>query len=225
MRSLLCTPDILRRVTLNNQNASRIVPAMKRSSLFAAVLVLLCAFPAVAQSNEVGIIVGGSRMFVDGANREPGIEFSDATFSFSNNSFELFWAKQMDDATWIKFKLGRIQTPVPIAYTGPDGSDEGTDPDLFRRDEDGEVQHAEVNVEYRFSEPYGSTGIFAGVGMYNQGAEGFDSTTNVGFNVGLNADFPITRRYGFVLESAYHWNRTEFQPRYLTLGAGFRVSF
>lgn len=210
---------------MNNQNSSRIVPAMKRTSLLAAVIVLLGALPALAQPNEVGIIVGGSRMFVDGAPREAGVEFSDATFSFANNSFELFWARQMDEATWLRFKIGRIQTPVPIAYEGPDGPDADNDPDLFRRDEDGEVQHAEVNVEYRFSEPYGSTGIFAGVGMYNQGAEGFDSTTNVGFNVGLNADFPITRRYGFVLETAYHWNRTEFQPRYLTLGGGFRVSF
>ena len=210
---------------MNNQNSSRIVPAMKRTSLLTAILALLWAVPALAQANEVGIIVGGSRMFVDGAPKEAGVEFSDATFSFANNSFELFWATRMDDATWLRFKVGRIQTPVPIAYEGPDGPDEGSDPDLFRRDEDGEVQHAEVNVEYRFSEPYGSTGIFAGVGMYNQGAEGFDSTTNVGFNVGLNADFPITRRYGFVLETAYHWNRTEFQPRYLTLGGGIRVSF
>ncbi len=210
---------------MNNQNSSRIVPAMKRTSLLAAAIVVLSAFPALAQSNEFGVLVGGSRMFVDGANREPGVEFSDATFSFSNNSFELFWATQMDEATWIRLKVGRIQTPVPVAYELPDGPDDGTDPDLFRRDEDGEVRHAEVNVEYRFSEPYGSTGLFAGVGMYNQEAEGFDATTNVGFNVGLNADFPITRRYGFILETAYHWNRTEFQPRYLTLGGGFRISF
>jgi hypothetical protein len=199
---------------------------MKRTSLLAAVIVVLSAFPALGQSNEFGVLVGGSRMFVDAGNREPDVEFSDATFSFSNNSFELFWARQMDDeGTWLKLKVGRIQSPVPIAYTLPDGPDAGDDPDLFRRDEDGEVVHGEVNVEYRFSEPYGSTGIFAGVGVYNQGADGFDSTTNFGFNVGLNADFPISRRYGFVLETAYHWNRTEFQPRYLTLGGGLRVSF
>jgi hypothetical protein len=61
--------------------------------------------------------------------------------------------------------------------------------------------------------------------MYRQGAEGFESTTNFGFNAGVNADFPITRRYGVVVEAAYHWNRAEFQPRYLTLGGGLRVSF
>ncbi|MEA2463954.1 MAG: hypothetical protein QOJ98_1701 [Acidobacteriota bacterium] len=223
-RSLLCTPAILRSVTLNNQNSSRIVPAMKRTSLFAALL--LCALPLFGQSNEFGFVVGGSRMFVDAADREDGVEFSDATFSLSNNSFDLFWATQMDPSTWLRFKVGRIEGPVPIPYIGPDSpDDEDTEPNLYRRDEEGEVQHAEMNVEYRFSEPYGSTGLFAGVGVYRQGAEGFDSSTNFGFNAGVNADFPITRRYGVVLEAAYHWNRTEFQPRYLTFGGGLRVSF
>ena len=42
---------------------------------------------------------------------------------------------------------------------------------------------------------------------------------------GVNSDFPISRRYGVLLEAAYHWTHAEFQPRYLTLGAGLRVSF
>jgi hypothetical protein len=198
---------------------------MKRTSLFAAALFLFSALPALAQANEFGFIVGGSRLFVDGAPLAEGGEFSDSTLSFSNNSFELFWATRMDDATWLRFKVGRIQTPVPVAVEGPDGTDSNTDPDLYRRDEDGEVQHIEMNAEYRFSESYGSTGVFAGLGMYRQNASGFDSETSFGVNVGLNADFPITRRYGVMLETSYHWNRTEFQPRYLTLGAGLRMSF
>jgi hypothetical protein len=204
---------------LNNQKSSRIVPAMKRTSLLAALLLLLSALPALAQSNEFGFVIGGSRLFVDGAPKETGVEFSDATFSFGNNSFDLFWATQMDPSTWLRFKVGRIEGPVPIAYQ-VEGS-----PTTFRRDEEGEVQHAEVNVEYRFSEPYGSTGLFLGTGLYHQSAPGFEATTNFGFNAGVNADFPITRRYGVVLEAAYHWNRTDFQPRYLTVGGGLRVSF
>lgn len=192
---------------------------MKRTSLFAALLLLLGALPALAQSNEVGFIVGGSRMFVDPAPAEPGVEFSDATFSFGNNSFELFWATQMEPDTWLRFKVGRIEGPVPVAYQ-VDGDEE-----TYRRDVEGEVQHAEVNVEYRFSEPYGSTGIFAGAGLYRQSAPDEDSSQSFGFNAGVNADFPITRRYGFMLEAAYHWARTDFQPRYLTLGGGLRISF
>jgi hypothetical protein len=192
---------------------------MKRTSLFLAAILVFGALPAAAQTNEFGFVVGGSRMFVDGADREPGVEFSDATFSFSNTSFDLFWAKQMDEETWLRFKAGRIESIVPMSYRVA-GNDT-----LFRRDVEGEVQHAEVNVEYRFSEAYGQTAIFAGVGLYRQAAEDFETQSNYGFNFGINADFPITRRYGFVLESAYHWTRADFQPRFLTLGGGFRVSF
>lgn len=210
---------------MNNQNSSRIVRAMKRTSLFAALFLLLGAFPALAQSNEVGVLIGGSRLFIDGADIEPGVELGDATFSLSNNAFDLFWARRMEESTWLRFKVGRIQTPVAVAYEGPDNNDEDSLPNTYRRDVDGEVQHAELNVEYRFDEPYGSTGLFAGIGMYRQNPDGADSDTNYGVNVGLNADFPITRRYGFMLETAYHWTRGDFQPRYLTLTGGFRVTF
>lgn len=203
---------------MNNQKPSRIVPAMKRTCL-AIALTLFGALPVLAQSNEFGVIVGGSRRFVDGAPQATGEEFDDSNFSFGNNAVDLYWAMRLDDDTFLKFKGGRIQTSVPVAYEIP-GIDE-----TFRRDRDGEVQHAEMNVEYRFSEPYGSTGLFAGIGMYRQTADGEESSTNWGFNAGVNADFPLSRRYGIVLEGTYHWNRADFQPRYLTLGGGLRVSF
>jgi Outer membrane protein beta-barrel domain len=203
---------------LNNQNASRIVPAMKRTSLLLALIVLI-ALPAVAQSNELGIVVGGSRRFVDGAPKEAGVEFDDSTFSLSNNSFDLFWGIQMEPDLYLKFKGGRIQGPVAVGYTIP-GDDK-----LYRKDVEGEVQHIEANVEYRFDEPYGSTGLFGGVGYYRQTASGSDSTANYGVNGGVNADFPLSRRYGIVLEGTYHWTNSHFQSRFMTAGVGLRVSF
>ena len=203
-----------------NQKTSRIVPAMKRTLLPLA-LIVLGALPAVAQTTELGFMVGGSRRFVDGAPKENAtIEFDDSTFSLSNNTFELYWAMQMEPDTWIKFKGGRMETPVAIAYKTSD-----TQEKPFRRDARGEVQHAEVNVEYRFSEPFGTTGLFAGIGYYRTTAEGADSESNFGVNGGVNADFPITRRYGFVLEGTYHWTNSPFDSRYMTLGGGLRVSF
>jgi len=98
-------------------------------------------------------------------------------------------------------------------------------PCLFRRDVEGEVQHLEANVEYRFSEPYGTTGLFAGVGFYRQTAPDSDATVNYGVNGGVNADFPLNRRYGIVLEGTYHWTNSHFQSRFMTVGAGLRVSF
>jgi hypothetical protein len=191
---------------------------MKRNLLLLA-LIVLSALPAFAQSTELGIIVGGSRRFVDGAQKENGVEFDDSTFSFSNSSFDLFWAMQMEPELYLKFKVGRMETPVAVAYEVPGQTK------LFRRDARGEVQHAEVNVEYRFSEPYGSTGLFAGLGFYRQTAPDTESTANFGVNGGVTADFPLSRRYGIILEGTYHWTNSDFDSRYMTLGGGVRVSF
>jgi hypothetical protein len=90
---------------------------------------------------------------------------------------------------------------------------------------DGTVTHVEANVEYEFTEVFGSTAFSAGLGMYRQSGPGFDSETAVGANFGVNADFPITKRYGVVLDGTYHWMRTDFQPRFLTIGAGLRIGF
>ena len=113
-----------------------------------------------------------------------------------------------------RLRGGRIESPVSFAYTVP-GS-----PNTFRRDVNGEVQHIEAGVQYEFPEVYGSTGLFAGIGLYRQSGANVDSTTNFGASFGVNADFPITRRYGIVLDGTYHWVRTDFQPRFLTVGAG-----
>jgi len=225
--------DIVRRVTLNNQNPSRIVPAMKRTSILLA-LIVLGALPALAQTSEFGVLVGGSRRFVDGAPKETGVEFDDSTFSLSNNAFDLFWAMQLEPDTYIKIKGGRIQGPIAVGYR-VEGKNEPCSPGdtapakpkpcLFRKDIEGEVQHLEANVEYRFSEPFGKTGLFAGVGFYRQSGEDSDSTSNYGVNAGVNADFPLSRRYGIVLEGTYHWTNSDFQSRFMTVEAGLRVSF
>jgi hypothetical protein len=191
---------------------------MKRTSFLLA-LIILGALPVAAQSSEFGLIVGGSRRFVDGAKKEDDVVFDDSTFSLSNNAFDLYWAMQIEPDTYIKIKGGRIETAVAIPY------EVAGQTKLFRRDVDGEVQHLEMNVEYRFSEPFGTTGLFGGLGFYHQSAPDEESSTNYGVNGGVNADFPISRRYGVVIEGTYHWTNSRFQSRYMTAGVGLRVSF
>lgn len=205
---------------MNNQKASRIVPAMIRTWILLA-LTVLSALPVLGQANEFGALLGGSRRFVEGAPAEEGEEFIDSTFSFSNTTFDLYWAIKTDEDVRLKFKIGRIQGPVAIAYQLEDSEDDT----VYRRDTEGTVQHGEVNVEYRFDEPFGSTALFAGFGLYRIGADDVDSETDWGFNGGINADFPITARYGVVTELTYHWVRGEFNQRFLTAGIGLRVSF
>ena len=190
---------------------------MKRTLLY--LLLVLVSLPVFAQSTEFGVLVGGSRRFVDGAPREADVEFDDSTFSFSNTTFDMYWAFPIEPETFIKIKAGRIEGPVAIAYEVP-GEDE-----LFRRDVDGEVQHLEMNVEYRFNEPFGTTGLFAGLGFYRVSGDDQDSDSSYGFNAGVNADFPLSPRYGIILEGTYHWAGAEFQQRFMTFGGGLRVRF
>ncbi len=204
---------------------------MKRTLLLLA-LIVISAMPAVAQeTNEFGVIVGGSRRFVDGGGSTRSItgdaesDWIESNFSFSNNSVELYWAIPIEPDLQLKFKAGRIESEIAIPYFADDPNTEAVDSVRFRRDVDGEVHHVETVVEYEFDEPFGSSGLFAGLGYYRLSADGEESRMNWGITAGVNADFPITRRYGAVLEAAYHWTRAEFQPRYLTVGGGLRVSF
>jgi hypothetical protein len=195
-----------------------IFAAMKRASLLLA-LMIAGAVPLFAQSTEFGVIAGGSRRFVDNGLREGGVEFLDSSFSFSNSAVELYWGSKIDEDTWFQIRAGRIETQVAEAYTLPNVN--GT----FRRDAEGEVQHVDVTTEYRFTEPFGTTGLFGGVGLYRQSGDGIASSNNFGWSAGVNSNFPITRRYGIVLQAAYHWTRADFRPRYLTAGGGLRISF
>ncbi|MFL6245315.1 MAG: hypothetical protein ACJ74H_04770 [Thermoanaerobaculia bacterium] len=190
---------------------------MKRTSLLLA-LIVLGALPAAAQSTEFGVMAGGSTRFVDSALHQNEGDLADSTFSFSNSVFELYWAMQLEPEVYLKVKGGRIETQIAVPYE----VEGATKP--YRRDAEGEVQHAELNVEYRFSEPYGRTGLFAGLGFYHESADDF-SATNYGVNAGVNVDFPLSKRYGIVLEGAYHWTNSEFQSRYMTATGGLRVSF
>lgn len=199
-------------------NPSHIFAAMKRPALLLA-LMLFSALPAFSQSGEFGIVVGGSRRFVENAPREDDSFLLDSNFSFSNSAVDLYWAIPMSDDTQFKIKAGRIESEIADAYTI-----EGDDT-VFRRDVEGEVQYLNAVVDYRFTEAYGATGLFAGIGLYRQSGDGIDSKQNFGWTAGVNADFPLSRRYGIVLESAYHWTRGDFRPRYLTLGGGLRISF
>lgn len=214
---------------LNRRYLSRIVPAMKTTAVLLA-LALGGAFPAAAQSTEFGVLFGGSSRSVDrleGPFAPTGRDFDD-NFSFSRSAVDFYYGVELEPGTLFKVKVGRIEAPVGLALEVPDAPDE-----LIRYDVDGHVEHIDALVEYRFSEPFGSAGIHAGVGLYRQVGrrdaavpESFDtSDMNYGFMAGVTADFPMTRRYGFILDATHHWTRLPFNPRYLTGSAGVRVRF
>lgn len=218
-------------------NRSLIVATMKRA-IFLTLLTLMVAVPTFAQGSEFGILVGASRRFVESGTGEPiagsnppaNRALLDNDFSLSNSAVDLYWAMELEDATRLKFKVGRMQTPVAFEIANPAFDEDNPQPNVpqfFRRDLEGEVQHASAVIEYRFDEPYGSTSIFGGLGLYRQSADddAVDTQSDYGFQFGINADFPITRKYGALLEATYHMSRGPFSPRYLSLTGGLRIAF
>jgi len=184
---------------------------MKKTLLIG--LLALTALPATAQVSEFGLLLGGSKRLVSHRDEEKGFGVSD-NFKFSNSVKEIYYSVILDDSSRFKIKVGQI-----------------TAPGAFRADNarvdvaKATVDHADALVDYRFSEPFGSTGLFAGVGLYRQSASGQQEETNYGFSAGVNGDFPLSRRYGVIVEGTYHWVNYHYRPRYLTLTGGLRISF
>jgi hypothetical protein len=198
---------------------------MKRTLLLVA-LILASALPLAAQnSNEFGILIGGSRRFVEGGPERLAGDFIESNFGLSNSAIDLYWSIQTESDVHFKIRGGRIETEIATPYEAEVTEGGVTQTKTFRRDSEGEVAHIEGVVEYRFSEAFGSSGLFAGVGYYRLSPDEGDDLATYGVVGGVNADFPITRRYGVVVEGAYHWTSGDFNSRYMTLGAGMRVRF
>ena len=206
----------------------RIVTAMRNTAFWLAIFVVSAA-PAMAQIQQVGFLLGGSKRLISSTDQAEGIGVSD-NFSFSNSNRELYYGVQLDPGTWFKVRVGQIEGPVAFAYKAAGGSKARTDI------KDGQVEHVDSVIDYRFSEPFGTTGLFAGLGYYRQQGtitdpavpaeqHGRVSETNYGFLGGVNTDFPITKRTGFIAELTYHWINMDYKVRYLTLSGGLRFSF
>ena len=178
---------------------------------------LIVAAPLAAQSTEFGVLFGGSKRIIKSGTAASGTELLHPGFSLSNQSLDVYYAAEIDPFTMFKMQVGQIEGPV--AFKEQQGDSQ------VRRDTTGEVQHAEGLVEYRFSEPFGSAGLFAGLGIYRTQASGFDSKMTWGIPVGLTADFPLSRRYGIITAITYRYVNSDFRPRYLTAGAGLRLAF
>ena len=206
----------------------RIVTRMRKTG-FALAFLLLSAGPAFAQTSEFGLLIGGTKRLISRTDQARGLGISD-NFKFSNSNREVYYAIQLDPGTWFRIKGGQIEGPVAFQFTNAAGNKARTDVPK------GNVEHVDALIDYRFSEPFGATALFAGVGLYRQRAtlndlaipapqRGVQTETNYGFSGGVNGDFPITRRTGFIAELAYHWINYNYKVRYLTLSGGLRFQF
>jgi hypothetical protein len=197
-------------------------------SKFILALSLLVAAPAFAQTSEFGILLGGSKRLISSTDEEAGRGVSDS-FKFSNSVREIYYSVNLDPGTRFRLKAGQITAPVAFQFTTATGN--------VRRDTaKGKIDHIDGLIDYKFSEAFGSTGLFAGVGLYRQsatladpnlpgGQQSRQEETNYGFSGGVNGDFPLNRHAGVIVEATYHWINYHYKPRYVTLSGGLRFTF
>lgn len=191
---------------------------MKKASLLLVVLVF-GALPAFAQtsSTEFGVMFGGSKRISSRDQLPAGVE-ADEGFELDNSVLEVYYGIEIEPGAMFKVKAGRINTPISVQEVIA-----GVDTQVIV--DNGNVDHISGLVEYRFSEAFGSTALFAGAGLYRSSADDVESATDYGVSFGVNGDFPLTRRYGIKVEGAYHWTALQYRPRYITATVGLRVAF
>jgi len=180
-----------------------IVRRMKRLLLSFALITILTPV-AQAQSSAVGLNLGGATSAAD-----------DIELDFGNGIREVYYSLDLESGTALKLKIGqadaedlRFETSTPNRFVTRAG----------------EIDYVQALIEYRFYEIFGSTSLFAGPSMYRQKGGG-DSETNYGLAGGVNAIFPVTRRFGLTGEVAYHWAAFEKEYRFITASGGIRFAF
>ena len=190
---------------------------MKKTAFFLGFL-LLTAVPSFAQYQQFGVLLGGSKRLYSSGDQDRQSNLPGDNFKFSNSVKEAWYGVDLEPGTMFKIKVGEIEGPVGTVEAV-------TAPAIATSPVKGKYQHVDGIIDYRFSEPFGSTGLFAGVGLYRATAPGQQSDTDYGFTGGVNGDFPITRRFGFIAEATYHWVNFSYRPRFVTLTGGLRISF
>jgi hypothetical protein len=197
---------------------------MTKTSLALALLVLV-AVPAFAQTNEVGISLGGVNRRLLALDKRSDVTTS---WSFGSSVKEIYYSITIEPDVHFKIKAGEMDSSVTFVTTVP--AIPATDTTAAvpavstRHNATGQIEHIEGVADYRFAEPFGSTGLFAGVGLYRQKGGGM-SETNYGFSAGVNGDFPINKRSGVIVEGTYHWTNFDAGSRYITATAGLRYRF
>ena len=189
-------------------------------------LSLVAALPVFAQHNEIDLLAGGAKAMKTLAGGKS---------DFQHGFEEISYGVSMEQDTIFKIKLGRMNAKTTFASSAKDdkGNNIVAPGDV---DPKGQVEYADAVIEYRFSEPFGSTGLFAGTGLYRQSGTSTGGSTHpsgthlqesdYGFVGGVNGLFPITRNVGISAEAAYHWvHFYNPKPRYATIGVGLRLAF
>jgi hypothetical protein len=178
----------------------------------------LSIFSTVAMAQQehsaIGFLAGGSER-LNGADR--------SSFKLDDRVYEIFYETHLEPDTVFRIKAGQIQTPITLTQSG------------IAFDGKGKIDHIDALIDYRFTELFGSTGIFLGPGLYRQKLDESDplnaaapsgmEETSWGISGGINAAFPMTQHYALIVDGTYHWINFKSKQREVTVGVGVKVMF
>lgn len=170
--------------------------------LLTTLFTTLLAAPIFAQNSAVGVMIGASEP------AEHGLKIG-----LDHSSREVFFSTEMEPDTIFKLKAGTVTAENEFNLTQNDSVTSS-----------GSIDYIEALVEYRFSESFGSTSLFAGPGYYRQHFGGYEES-NYGFAGGVNGIFPVTRRTALLAELAYHAARFDQRRAFLTVSGGIQFAF
>jgi len=210
---------------------------MKKPGFF--LLLLLFAVPSFAQSTgqSFGFLIGGSERLYSHSDKgsrdaycaqspvpaDCPVDLPGSNIRLADRDIKAFYQIELEPQTYFRIEAGQINSDVGGVFPNPKATT--PHPQDFRAPVKGHIEHVDGVVQYSMSEPFGKTGIFAGLGMYRISASSIASETSYGYTFGVNGDFPITRKYGFVAEGSYHWLNTATKARYISLTGGLRINF
>lgn len=204
----------MNRVASHPVASHRVVPRvashrpLRAAVLGAAAVAALLAAPGAASAQQLySFTLSGMAGFGGSLDADPGDEIT-------LGSYQLGAALVTEPRTLVGVRYGRI------AF-----DDDEPLESLF----DADLTYLTLAGEYKFDQTFYEGGMYVGVGGYR--LEGVDAAgagqddTSFGLAVGVTGEFPLTRRFGIVVEFAGHYTDLDEAQLFATGQAGLAVHF
>lgn len=180
---------------------------LRASLLAAAVLGALLAAPAASAQQLYSFTVSAAAGIGGSFDADPGD-------GVDHGTFQLMAGMVTEPRTLVGVRYGEIGFDSDEPLEG-----------LF----DADLTYLTLAGEYKFDQRYYEAGVYVGLGGYQ--LEGIDAggadrdDSSFGLVIGVTGEFPITRRFGVVVEFAGHYTDLDDAQIFATGVGGLAVHF
>lgn len=200
----------MNRVASHHIASRRVAPRarLRAVALGAAAVAALLAVPGAASAQQLySFTLSGMAGFGGSLDADPGDEIT-------LGSYQLGAAMVTEPRTLVGVRYGRIAFDADQPLEG-----------LF----DADLTYLTLAGEYKFDHSFYEGGMYVGIGGYRlEGVDAFgagEDDTSFGLAVGVTGEFPITRRFGVLVEFAGHYTDLDRAQLFATGQAGLAVHF